>query len=195
MRDWGAIALIVCLLAGCDPGVKVASELPKVDAYKNDIAEADFEDWYPYDETDPPDGTEYSVRLTPLPSEMEGLPKRDAPAAADLEGLPQRNGSTGESTLAPPPAAVEPPAPEPVVPRAASEVAAVEASVTSAGLIRRTPRKVSVPADSRYAPPTGQVTPAPAQAASSTRSPEEVRQMLSRYRSGLKKGRTDEPQG
>ena len=59
--------------------------------------------------------------------------------------------------------------------------------VTSAGLIRRTPRQVSVPEDSKYtgaAPAASEPAMAPA-----NRSPEEVRQMLSRYRAGLRKGR------
>ena len=64
--------------------------------------------------------------------------------------------------------------------------------------IGRTPKQVDVPEESKYAPTA---TPAQPAMASGNRSPEEVRQMLSRYRAGLRKGRgpvsgqTDPKQG
>jgi signal transduction histidine kinase len=116
------------------------------------------------------------------------------PTTAPGSGLPQRRRrprphESDVSSLAPPPAAPGPiarparsempadetPAPPPTP---AASVGAVDASVTSAGLIRRTPRSESQPD-----PSGGSST------ASSVRSPEEVRQMLSRYRTGLRRGR------
>lgn len=91
------------------------------------------------------------------------------------------------------------PAPEPAAPlptRDPAAVGAVPQAVTSAGLIRRTPKQIDVPEESRYTPgatPTSTGPAAPdAVAPTANRSPEEVRQMLSRYRAGLRKGRGPE---
>jgi hypothetical protein len=84
-----------------------------------------------------------------------------------------------------------PPAPDPQPPhRDPAEVGVVSDQVTSAGLIRRQPRRVDVPEESKYAPGVP-VAPAaePTPTATPNRSPDEVRQMLSRYRAGLRKGR------
>jgi signal transduction histidine kinase len=84
------------------------------------------------------------------------------------------------------------PAPPPV--RDPAGVGAMSQQVTSAGLIRRTPKQVDVPAGSKYAPGATPGSPQGAAAApAATRSPDEVRQMLSRYRAGLRKGRAPEP--
>jgi hypothetical protein len=69
--------------------------------------------------------------------------------------------------------------PEREIPAAsAASIGAVDAAVTNAGLIRRTPRAE---------PRAGSVSERGLSPAA--RTPEEVRQMLSRYRSGLRKGR------
>ena len=59
---------------------------------------------------------------------------------------------------------------------------------TAAGLVKRTPKKkTEAPA---YAEPGASGGSQPRSTGSSQRSPEEVRKMLSRYRSGLNKGRS-----
>ncbi len=95
-------------------------------------------------------------------------------------GLPMRRGAdpsddTSTSPAAAPVAAPEAPAPAPAAP-----------SLTAAGLVRRTP---GATASSGTAPAAGRAVTRTA------RSPEEVRRMLSRYRSGLDRGRTTEPTG
>jgi len=104
----------------------------------------------------------------------------------------------------PPPEAVEipatppPPPPPPVVVPAASVVAPevapapVEAELTAAGLVRRTPKRQTTDATGQPAPTMHDRTVGQTQ-----RSPEEVRRMLSRYRSGLNRGRggADSPNG
>jgi signal transduction histidine kinase len=62
-----------------------------------------------------------------------------------------------------------------------SEVEPAEASMTSAGLVRRVPR-ANTPVDERTERPSDSSS-----VAASQRSPEEVRAMLSRYRSGLQR--------
>ena len=72
-------------------------------------------------------------------------------------------------------------------------VGAVPPQVTSAGLIRRTPKQIDVPEESKYAPGVGTpASPSASAAPTANRSPDEVRQMLSRYRAGLRKGRAPE---
>ncbi|MEI7591587.1 MAG: nitrate- and nitrite sensing domain-containing protein [Actinomycetes bacterium] len=61
-----------------------------------------------------------------------------------------------------------------------------EPALTAAGLVRRTPKKRSEDGSGTSAPGT-----ATRGSGASQRSPEEVRKMLSRYRSGLDKGRSD----
>ncbi len=93
--------------------------------------------------------------------------------------------------------------PEPVVARAESEPTAAMiddrppatppppgSDLTAAGLVKRTPKKQTASTVGggplRTAQPLQRPTPG-----QSTRSPEEVRKMLSRYRGGLKRGRVD----
>ena len=95
---------------------------------------------------------------------------------------PQSNTEPPSSLDAPPPPPSglpsEPPAPEvPAMVIPPANIGSVDPLVTSAGLIRRTPRNVE-PVEDESSPAT-----------KSARSPEEVRQMLSRYRAGLRKGR------
>ncbi|MEM7141419.1 MAG: ATP-binding protein [Actinomycetota bacterium] len=126
------------------------------------------------------------------------LPTRQ-PTAAPADTPPAPEMPTQQLPVTPTPQ----PQPEPVAaPQAAAPlptrdpaaVGAVDQQVTSAGLIRRTPKQVDVPEESKYAPGATPATAGPpaaeAIAPASNRSPEEVRQMLSRYRSGLRKGRT-----
>jgi signal transduction histidine kinase len=67
----------------------------------------------------------------------------------------------------------------------ASRAEAKQASLTAAGLVKRTPKRRADGAASGGMP----ITQAPRVTTSTQRSPEEVRKMLSRYRSGLNKGR------
>ena len=86
------------------------------------------------------------------------------------------------------------PAPSPLPTRDPAAVGAVSPQVTSAGLIRRTPKQIDVPEESKYSPGTSAPTSASSPLApTANRSPDEVRQMLSRYRAGLRKGRAPEP--
>jgi signal transduction histidine kinase len=123
------------------------------------------------------------------------LPSRQ-PAASNPVTAP----APGPETQLPAQSAPQPApftAPESAAPlptRDPAGVGTVSQQVTSAGLIRRTPKQIDVPAESRYsagatssAPKSSQIAPA------ANRSPDEVRQMLSRYRAGLRKGRAPEP--
>ena len=71
---------------------------------------------------------------------------------------------------------------------ATAEAPSAKTDMTAAGLVRRTPKK-------RTAQPTSSLRPGASESRSvgqSQRSPEEVRKMLSRYRSGLNRGRTSD---
>ena len=106
-----------------------------------------------------------------VPGAFGGRPAADAPPSAP-EATP---GSAEEAPVAAATeAAVEPPRPRPRPP----------AELTAAGLVRRTPKKRSEDAAGGGMPMMAART-----TSSSQRSPEEVRKMLSRYRSGLNKGR------
>ncbi len=84
--------------------------------------------------------------------------------------------------IAPP--AIEPETPEPASAYAATAGATdVAKPLTAAGLVRRTPKKRSDTAASGHLPTGARAT------GQTQRSPEEVRKMLSRYRSGLNRGR------
>ncbi len=122
---------------------------------------------------------------------------------APLDGgptLPTRTpGPTTGSEPRPPAVAAEPspvaerPAPPSPPSRDPAGVGAVSPQVTSAGLIRRTPKQIDVPDESKYTVATTAVPPSVESPVPTTnRSPEEVRQMLSRYRAGLRKGRTSD---
>ena len=105
------------------------------------------------------------------------VPVPPEPATVGAAGLPARRGAT-----APDPVAV--PTPSDVSAPVAAPVEAAGA-MTAAGLVRRTPKAaVATAADPLVAPPS---TARPV--ARTSRSPEEVRRMLSRYRSGLDRGR------
>jgi hypothetical protein len=127
-----------------------------------------------------------------LSDDLAPGPTETAEAATAMD-----EASAAEATVIDEPAVLEPtPQPakvrnEPVITvaeqiAAASRAEAKEAELTAAGLVKRTPKK-------RSAEPVAGDTPTGAQpraTGASQRSPEEVRKMLSRYRSGLNKGRT-----
>lgn len=136
--------------------------------------------------------------FAPIDTPKPGLPRRRPTSAAD-QPAPERTGPISPAPEVWPPSmpattpfppveaptgvvATPPAEPAPLPTRRAAEVGAVDASVTQAGLIRRTPRHVEVPDESKYSA-TVPATSAP------SRSPEEVREMLSRYRSGRRRGR------
>ena len=74
-----------------------------------------------------------------------------------------------------------------MTPTAASRQEALTADITAAGLVKRTPKKRSeTPNFDGQAATSGAQ---PRVTGATQRSPEEVRKMLSRYRSGLNKGR------
>ncbi len=142
-----------------------------------------------------PDTDIFAPIDTPAPS----LPRRQPASASDETPRDGVVPTAPPADIWPPTAAVTTPfppveatddpvaapsgEPAPLPTRRAAEVGAVDASVTQAGLIRRTPRQVEVPDESKYS------APVPATSASPSRSPEEVREMLSRYRSGRRRGR------
>ncbi|RMG08625.1 MAG: hypothetical protein D6731_21480 [Planctomycetota bacterium] len=68
--------LMPLALLGCERGAEILSPRPDVTPRGDATAEAEHEDWYP-EEIDPPEGTEYPVRLTPLPERLDGLPAGD----------------------------------------------------------------------------------------------------------------------
>ena len=85
---------------------------------------------------------------------------------------------------APPAPAVEPVEATAAAPRAVESKVDEAPALTAAGLVKRTPKKRSADASGGGMPMVGARA-----AGTSQRSPEEVRKMLSRYRSGLNKGR------
>jgi HAMP domain-containing protein len=120
---------------------------------------------------------------SPLPSRTS----RRADRAAAGRGMPQQ----GATRLPGPHPAPDRPAPEPATLQSAS------VQTTKAGLPRRVPRANLAPgmvAARTAAAATSPTSPAPASSSqapssSAARSPEEVRSMLSSYRSGLERGR------
>jgi len=122
-----------------------------------------------------------SDELAPGPVETDS-PAAEAPAeAAPVEVEPEP-----EPVVEPARSRAEPIVTVAEQIAAASRIEAKEAELTAAGLVKRTPKKKSEAATFEGA------TTSPQQArttGSSQRSPEEVRKMLSRYRSGLNKGR------
>lgn len=69
----------------------------------------------------------------------------------------------------------------------------VAEQMISVGLIRRTPMQVSVSIVARPTSDAASAVPEQPTIAPASRSPEEFREMLSRYRAGLRKGRGPEP--
>ncbi len=146
-----------------------------------------------------PDGDDFERGLQSLvsdelaPGPVEGAPGSapTEPALADDESVP---GAFGAAVVDDAPAPLVEDVPvatdEIVAPATAAAPTTVEAKaddvaeLTAAGLVKRTPKK-------RSADATGGGMPVMAARATgaSQRSPEEVRKMLSRYRSGLNKGR------
>ncbi len=124
-----------------------------------------------------------SDELAPGPVETETLVAEAPVEAAPVEAEPE-----------PEPPVVEPARSraEPIVTvaeqiAAASRIEAKEAELTAAGLVKRTPKKKS---ENAAFEGTATSPQQPRTTGSSQRSPEEVRKMLSRYRSGLNKGRS-----
>jgi hypothetical protein len=99
-------------------------------------------------------------------------------------------GGAAATVTTPAPTAPASDRPEPVLTvaeqiAAASRAEAKGAELTAAGLVKRTPKKRADSAVGGGMP----TTQAPRATGQTQRSPEEVRKMLSRYRSGLNKGR------
>jgi hypothetical protein len=82
---------------------------------------------------------------------------------------------------------------EPVEARIPAAPPSIGEDVTAAGLIKRTPKKRSNTATGTGPLRTAATSQRPT--GQTQRSPEEVRAMLSRYRGGLKKGRTGADEG
>jgi hypothetical protein len=140
-----------------------------------------------------PEGDEFERGLQSLvsdelaPGPVEGapgqLPTEPASGLSDTDSVPGAFG--GPATLDEPPAEVEAtPEDTPVATAAPAAEAPAPAPLTAAGLVKRTPKKRS-----ENAAGGGMPVIAARASTSSQRSPEEVRKMLSRYRSGLNKGR------
>ena len=143
-----------------------------------------------------PEGDEFERGLQSLvsdelaPGPVEGAPG-SAPtepggALSDDDSVPGAFGSAAALDEVAPPVLDSAPA---TATEEAPTVAAVSApeeaaELTAAGLVRRTPKKRSEDASGG-----GMPMMATRATGASQRSPEEVRKMLSRYRSGLNKGR------
>ncbi|MBI2705437.1 MAG: HAMP domain-containing protein [Actinobacteria bacterium] len=127
------------------------------------------------------------------------------PVESDIPGTPPTEPETtfpepaaeAEPLAAPEPAIAEPvaeadkaPAPAGITVAeqvtAAARAEAKAAEMTAAGLVKRTPKKKS--ADAEWTPPNAEAAPVKS-TGQTHRSPEEVRKMLSRYRSGLNRGK------
>ena len=150
-----------------------------------------------------PEGDEFERGLQSLvsdelaPGPVENAPGQlpTEPAAGTLSDLDSVPGAFGVAGVADAPPAVADPASataeESVVTATEAQVEApveakaeAPAELTAAGLVRRTPKKRSEDATGGGMPMMAART-----TGTSQRSPEEVRKMLSRYRSGLNKGR------
>jgi signal transduction histidine kinase len=141
-------------------------------------------------------------RRTGAPSVVGPLPTRTPGATAPPS--PAAPAPSGPAPTPPPPtrparragsrtAGQPPPTPADTPPLTPASVQAASVQTTKAGLPRRVPRAnlapgiVAAKATASAAPsPTSTSTPPPS---SASRSPEEVRSMLSSYRSGLERGR------
>jgi hypothetical protein len=139
-----------------------------------------------------PEGDEFERGLQSLVDDELAPGPIEPPAPAAAPGLTDSGsapGAFGGVAVEEPEAPEAPSVAEPAAAQSAEAEAAAKtaAELTAAGLVRRTPKK-------RSADPVGGGMPTVAPARSSgqsNRSPEEVRKMLSRYRSGLNKGRGD----
>ncbi len=148
-----------------------------------------------------PEGDEFERGLQSLvddelaPGPIEpAAPVRPAPPT-DTDAV---SGAFSGVAVEEPPAPAAEPIPEPATAGggaatadAAAEAAAAAkaaAELTAAGLVKRTPKKRSAEAAGGGMPAVAASRTTSGQA---NRSPEEVRKMLSRYRSGLNKGRGD----
>jgi len=148
-----------------------------------------------------PDGDDFERGLQSLvsdelaPGPVEGAPGQapTEPALSDDDSVPGAFGSASVIDDAPAPLIEDvPAAADEAAPATASAAAptTVEAKaddvaeLTAAGLVKRTPKKRSADATGG-----GMQVLAARGTGASQRSPEEVRKMLSRYRSGLNKGR------
>jgi hypothetical protein len=143
----------------------------------------------------PPGG---ATPFVAAPSPGDGQPLAPAPTSPPPPGRSTRRADrTGQPATAPgtraqgaaPTAAPDAPAPAPATLQAAS------VQTTKAGLPRRVPRANLAPGMVAARTAAAAATPTPASSssepspASAGRSPEEVRSMLSSYRSGLERGR------
>ena len=137
-----------------------------------------------------PRRTARPVPTASSPASPTEVPAPAAPLVATPAGLPRRGGAELAPTESPTSAPAPAPAPSPVA-RVGGPVtgdapvapapAAEAPTVTAAGLVKRTPtaRSADQPADAGLQRAVTRTN----------RSPEEVRRMLSRYRSGLDRGR------
>ena len=131
-----------------------------------------------------PEGDEFERGLQSLvddqlaPGPVEPAPSAPADHAETMGSV---------ETEAPPAPAPAPPVPEPATTGPAPADEKTGGELTAAGLVRRTPKKRATTTAS--AGMAG--APVSRGAGPTSRSPEEVRKMLSRYRSGLNKGRGD----
>jgi Nitrate and nitrite sensing/Histidine kinase-, DNA gyrase B-, and HSP90-like ATPase/HAMP domain len=126
-------------------------------------------------------------------------PYRPEPVQAADEQVPLYRAERARRREAPPEPAAEPPvhqqerAPAPPVPPAPAATGAAPdpaARLTQAGLPRRVPRANMAPGMIASQEAGGGPAPGPAAGPTQGRSPDEVRSMLSSYRTGIERGRT-----
>jgi signal transduction histidine kinase len=139
-----------------------------------------------------PEGDEFERGLQSLVDDELAPGPVEPPAPEPSRDSDAVSGAFTGVAVEEPPAPTAEPVPEPATAGGSSSAADAEAAktaaeLTAAGLVRRTPKKRSAEAAGGGMPAV-----APTRASGQTnRSPEEVRKMLSRYRSGLNKGRGD----
>jgi hypothetical protein len=135
----------------------------------------------------PPGPVESDTPGTP-PTEPATFPNGDdAPAPASASAATAPIEAPADAPEAPNPITTRAPGitvAEQVTAQARAEAKVAE--MTAAGLVKRTPKKKSE--EAAWAAPNAEQAPVRSSGASH-RSPEEVRKMLSRYRSGLNRGR------
>jgi hypothetical protein len=136
----------------------------------------------------------------PPPASPAPPPYRPEPVQAADEQAPLYRAERARQSEAPPvPPAAEPPVhhqtgspapPAPPAPAATGPAPDPAARLTQAGLPRRVPRANMAPGMVASQQPAGGPAPGPAPGPPTGRSPDEVRSMLSSYRTGIERGRT-----
>jgi signal transduction histidine kinase len=170
------------------PGVPAADEAEPIGAVEFEDADDLLDELLEDEDFEREVETLVADELAPAPPEPDYeaptiTPEPEAvPEPVDEEPLTEA--PVDEPAVVEPPPVVEPPAPEPVAEEA-------PAPITAAGLVKRTPKKRADDAMGGGSITGGNQATSSVSVGQTQRSPEEVRKMLSRYRSGLNRGTKD----